>query len=88
MNSYLIQFVSILFQVLTFAIFGRAILSWFRVGPDNPIGLILYEITEPILAPLRRFIPPLGGMIDMTPFIALILLQILRELIVSGLTAY
>ncbi len=82
------RFVEILFNVLMLAILARAILSWFKVGPSNPLILILYEITEPILAPMRRFIPPLGGMIDITPIIALFLLQFLERLIVSGLNAY
>lgn len=82
------NFVDILFNVLILAILARAMLSWFRIGPDNALGAILFEITEPILAPLRRFIPALGGMIDITPIIALFILQFLKGMILSGLTPY
>ncbi len=82
---FFVNFVNILFQVLMLAILARALLSWFRVGPDNALGRILYEITEPILAPLRSVIPPLGGMVDITPIIALFLLQFLQWLIMQGL---
>ena len=81
---FLSQFVSILVQVLTIAIFLRAIISWFRLSPDNPLILILNQVTEPILAPLRRVVPSMG-MIDITPWIAMILLQFLGQLIVSNL---
>jgi YggT family protein len=81
---YLANFISLLFQILGLAIFLRAIISWFRLAPDNPIQVILVQITEPILAPLRRVVPSLG-MIDITPWVAIILLQFLGQLIVSNL---
>jgi YggT family protein len=81
---YLANFISLLFQILGLAIFLRAIISWFRLSPDNPIQVILVQITEPILAPLRRIVPSLG-MIDITPWVAIILLQFLGQLIVSNL---
>jgi len=87
-NMVVITFVDILFTVLAYAILARALLSWFRLGPDNPLVAILYEITEPVLAPLRRVIPPLGGMIDITPIVAFFLLQIIQQLLVAGLSAY
>ena len=81
---YLANFISLLFQILGLAIFLRAIISWFRLAPDNPIQIILVQITEPILAPLRRVVPSLG-MIDITPWVAIILLQFLGQLIASNL---
>ena len=81
---YLANFIEILVNILVVAIFLRAIISWFRLAPDNPINLILVQVTEPILAPLRRVVPSLG-MFDITPWIAMILLQFLGQLIVSNL---
>ncbi|MBV9119198.1 MAG: YggT family protein [Chloroflexi bacterium] len=81
---YLANFIQILVQVLVIAIFLRAIISWFRLAPDNPIQVILVQVTEPILSPLRRVVPSLG-MIDITPWIAMILLQFLGQLIISNL---
>lgn len=78
------EFVQILVQVLVIAVFLRAIISWFRLAPENPINVILVQVTEPILAPLRRVVPSLG-MIDITPWIAMILLQFLGSIIVSNL---
>lgn len=81
---YLANFISLLINILVLAIFLRAIISWFRLAPDNPIVVILTQVTEPILAPLRRVIPSLG-LFDITPWIAMILLQFLGQLIVSNL---
>jgi YggT family protein len=78
------NFVEILVQVLVIAIFLRAIITWFRLAPDNPIQVILIQVTEPILSPLRRVVPSLG-MFDITPWIAMILLQFLGSLIVNNL---
>jgi len=83
-TEFLRQFVNILFELLTFAIIARALLSWFNLGPDHPIVRVLYDITEPILAPLRRVIPMLG-MIDITPFVAILLLQFVQRLLMSVL---
>lgn len=54
------------------------------MDPRNPLVVVLFQITEPILAPLRRFIPRLG-MFDLTPMIAILLLQFLGQAIVNSL---
>ncbi|MGI6208125.1 MAG: YggT family protein [Anaerolineae bacterium] len=79
---FLINFVNILFEVLSLAIFVRIILSWFRVDPYNPFMQILYQITEPVLAPFRRIIPPIG-MIDITPIVALLVLRLVQRIIIN-----
>jgi len=72
-------------QVLTFAVFINAVLSWIvMVSPRNRFVISLYQvfrqITDPILAPLRRIIP-LIGMMDITPIIAIIILQIISQVL-------
>jgi len=66
------------------AIFVRAILSWFIHDPRNPLVELLDQITEPILSPLRRVVPRLG-MIDITPLVAIILLQFLAQAVSQSL---
>ena len=70
--------------MLTAAIFFRVILSWFRMDPSNPLVMALHEITEPILGPLRSVVPRLG-MFDLTPIVAIILIQIIGQAVVSQL---
>jgi YggT family protein len=76
----LFNFISVLCEVLVFTIIIRVLLSWVFPNPYNPFVRILYEITEPILAPLRRIIPRIG-MLDITPFIAIIILQAIASLL-------
>ena len=72
--SFISTFIIILCHVLTIAMLARAFVSWFPVNPGNQLIVFLYQITEPILAPLRRIIPRIR-MVDITPMIAVILLQ-------------
>ncbi len=70
----LYDIIRVLCDVLTIAILLRTILSWFSPRPTNILAVILYRVTEPILAPLRRIIPRVG-MFDFTPLVAIILIQ-------------
>lgn len=76
----LLNTVDLIFTLLTLAIFARAILSWFVRDPYNPLVYWLDRITDPILEPIRRFVPPIG-MMDITPIIALFILQFLQAII-------
>lgn len=71
--------------VFIIAIFVRIILSWVNpYGTRHPIADLLYSLTEPMLAPARRLIPPIGGL-DLSPILVLVLLQLTLILIVSPL---
>jgi YggT family protein len=80
----LVRAIDWILQLLSFAIIARALLSWIAPNTDNPIVRVLHEVTEPILAPLRRVIP-LIGMIDITPIVALFLIQFLQNWLVQAL---
>jgi len=60
-------------HLFVFAIFVRVILSWISPGGYNPAAAIISTLTEPLLRPLRRWLPSLGG-IDISPVFAIILL--------------
>ncbi|NLF10889.1 MAG: YggT family protein, partial [Anaerolineaceae bacterium] len=49
---------------------------------------LLYRLTDPVLEPLRRLIPPIGGMLDITPIVAMILLEVVRQVIVRLLLSF
>lgn len=57
----------------------RAILSWFSQG-NNPIEQVMHQLTEPLLRPIRRVIPPLGGL-DLSVLVVLIALQFIQILL-------
>ena len=83
-GNFLITFIRTLFFILQFAIIIRALMSWFNPSPDNPIVRLVYEITEPVLAPLRRIIPKLG-MVDITPIVAILLMNVIENILVTAL---
>lgn len=84
MSSDVNSFIQLILQLLTFAIIGRAIVSWFDPTGRWPIQRVLIDLTEPIIAPIRRVVPSMG-MIDISPFIALLLIQVVRRMIASAL---
>ena len=78
--EFLFDLIRLLCRVLSLAIIARVIISWFSPSPTNRLVIILYQVTEPFLAPLRRIIPRVG-MFDFTPVVAIILLQLLASLL-------
>jgi YggT family protein len=81
----LASLIDLIFTVLTIALIGRALLSWFDPGMRSTIGRLLVDITEPIIGPIRRVVPSVG-MFDISPIIALLLLQFLRRLLISAVS--
>jgi len=88
MTEILAVVIDVVFQVLWWAILIRVLLSWLpmaniRIDPYNPAVRLLYAVTDPILEPLRRFTTI--GMIDLSPLVALLLLDFLRQILISML---
>ncbi|MHB1579992.1 MAG: YggT family protein [Acidithiobacillus sp.] len=75
---------SLVLTLLFWAILIRAILSWVQPDPRNPIVQFLDRVTGPILYPLQRIIPPLGG-IDLSPLVAMLLIELLKGLLVNAI---
>ncbi len=84
--------VSVVIRLYMLLIFLRVVLSWVNVnryGSGTPLPLVqlLYRITDPILVPLRRIIPPVGGTVDIVPVVALFLLEIVRWMLLTLLSS-
>jgi len=80
----LINFIDLFFWVLNLAILVRVVLSWLQVHSYNPLVSLIYQITDPVLQPLRRIVPPIG-MIDVTPILAMVLLSVIQQVLLSAL---
>ena len=69
-----------LLRLYSYVLLLRVIISWFPLSSSGgvlaTIQLWLYKLTEPVLAPVRRALPPMGGL-DLSPMLVLILLQVL-----------
>lgn len=75
MGSILITALDFLYWALFILILARIILSWVNIG-SYQIRDLVFRITDPILEPIRRILPPMSGF-DLSPFIVLVLAQIL-----------
>jgi YggT family protein len=73
MLSVVLRILNIAFTLYEIAIVARALLPWFRVSPYHPVMQFLIQITEPLLGPIRRNLPIIGGF-DFSPMVALLIL--------------
>lgn len=72
--------ISTTFQLFFWAVLLRVILSWVSPGGYNPTAALLTQLTEPVLAPIRRVLPAMGGL-DLSPVVFLLALQFLQILV-------
>lgn len=78
--------IDIILTVYYWLILIRALISWVSPDPFNPIVQFLYRMTEPVLEPVRRFLPgPLRFGIDISPIIVFLLIYFLRSFLVNTL---
>lgn len=78
---FLHNFLSLLLEILQLLIFVRLLLSWFpNIDWWKQPFKFIYEVTEPLLAPFRKLIPPIGG-IDFSPMAIIFILAILQNLV-------
>lgn len=78
MPAVLINFLQLLVTVLWLLIIARVVVSWVMPAGGGGLVAFIYQATEPILAPIRRFVPPTAG-IDWAPLIALLLLSAITQ---------
>ena len=79
-----VELISLGFYVFLFSIFILAILSWVNPGQHNPINTLLSQITEPVLRPARKILPPMSGM-DLSPMLAMMGLWLIKLLLLDPL---
>jgi YggT family protein len=82
--EFLFSILMTFLTILQFAIIGRALMSWFDRGMTNPISQVLVQITEPIIAPIRRVVPS-AGMLDLSPMVAILLILVLQRMLSTAL---
>jgi len=78
--TFLLNFILGLCEVLTLAIVFRVIVFWFSPSPTHRLAIILLQITEPFLRPLRRIVPRAGAF-DFTPLVAIVILLLISYLL-------
>ncbi|HEX5530133.1 MAG TPA: YggT family protein [Methylomirabilota bacterium] len=82
----LIGFLGWLLGLYSWVIIAAALITWVSPDPRNPVVMFLRQVTEPVLAPVRRFLPPwkTGGL-DFSPLIVILAIQFVERVILPGL---
>ena len=82
----IIGFLGWLLGLYSWVIIAAALITWVSPDPRNPIVMFLRQVTEPVLAPVRRFLPPwkTGGL-DFSPLIVILAIQFVERVILPGL---
>ena len=78
-----VELIRALLWIVIGSVFLQALLSW--VAPDGPLAGVLNALTFPLLAPVRRVVPPLGGALDLSPLLVIVLAQLVLMLPVAWL---
>ena len=81
------RIISAILTILTWIIIIRALISWVNPDPYNQIVQFLYRVTEPILMPIRRILPAMGGF-DFSPIVALVGIMFIRSFLVQTLIEF
>lgn len=79
----IVGIVALLVNVYFFAILALIIFSWIAPGSHHPALALLYQLTEPVMAPLRRVLPPMGGL-DLSPILAFVAINV-AEILLHGI---
>ena len=84
--SDMIAFLGWLLDLYSWVVIASALITWVSPDPRNPIVMFLRQVTEPVLAPIRRLLPPwkTGGL-DFSPLIVIIAIQFVERVVFAGL---
>ncbi|HEV8251862.1 MAG TPA: YggT family protein [Candidatus Limnocylindria bacterium] len=80
MPLVIVNFLQLLISVLMLLVIARVVVSWLAPSGGGGLVAFIYQATEPILAPIRRLMPPTGGL-DWAPFIVLLVLGLLLQVV-------
>ena len=83
MNILLFQVIDMVFNLLQIIIIVRVVLSWISHNPSNQFIQIIYQVSEPILKPIREILPLTGMGFDLSPIVAFFLLGLLKKILLA-----
>jgi YggT family protein len=81
MAGFLVQFINVFVSFYSLIIIARVFLPLVGADPLNPIIRFIFDVTEPVLTPLRRY--TVVGMWDLSPVVALVLLTVVQQVVVT-----
>ena len=81
MSDVIVNFIRLLAMFLWLMLIARVLMSWTNPRGGGNLTAFVYQMTEPFLAPIRRLLPPTGG-VDWSPLIAMLLLGVIVRVLV------
>ncbi len=81
------KIIGLVITVFTVSILIQVVISWVNPGVYNPVTALLYQLNEPVLSRARKIIPPIHGF-DLSPIVAMVILQLLSMLIVAPISDF
>ncbi len=78
---YLAKILNLVLTIYFWVIFARALFSWIRPNPYNPLIRLVYRLVDPVTDRIRRMLPTRVGMVDFAPFVLMIAVIFLQELL-------
>jgi YggT family protein len=78
----IVGLVQLLFDLYIIVLLARVLLSWVQLDPQNPLVHLIHQLTEPLLAPIRRMLPQ-SGALDFSPMIAFVVVLIAEQIVLS-----
>lgn len=82
----IIGLAALFLQLYFFAILAMIILSWIAPGGHNPAVILLYQLTEPVMAPFRKVLPAIGGL-DLSPILVFLAIGVLQRMLAHSAAA-
>jgi YggT family protein len=79
-QAFLVNFVNLFVFAFNIVLLARVVMSWVSPIPKGRFGILLFELTEPVLLPLRKILPR-SQFLDLSPLVAFLLLQVLAEVV-------
>jgi YggT family protein len=73
------RLIGALIDLYSLVVLAAVILSWLPAARRHPLAMMVYRLTEPVLASIRRALPPLGGL-DLSPIVLLVALRLLKRI--------
>ena len=74
--------IATLVELYSFVILARVLMSWVQIDPNSALARAIYDLTEPVLQPVRNLLPPAAGL-DFSPIIVIILLQVASQFMIT-----
>jgi YggT family protein len=74
------RLIAALIDLYSLVVLVGIILSWLPAARRSPLRMMVYRLTEPVLAPIRQALPPMGG-VDLSPMVLLLALQLLKRIV-------